>query len=67
MTETDKELIAAYIAQLNPMEKQVLQIAISHLETSFSIAKSIGFLEWRAAAIAKEQAQEPTQHLVSTT
>ena len=39
---------AAYIAQLNPMEQQVLHIAASHLESSFSLAKSIGFQEWQA-------------------
>jgi hypothetical protein len=45
--------IAAYIAQLNPMEKKVLQIAISHLETSFSLVKSIGFQEWKGKQHAK--------------
>ena len=36
-----------YIAQLSPMEKKVLEIARSHLETSFSLEKSIGFQEWK--------------------
>jgi hypothetical protein len=43
MTEDQK----AYIAQLSPMEKKVLEIAMSHLETSFSIEKSIGFQNWK--------------------
>ena len=43
MTEEQK----AYIAQLSPMEKKVLEIAMSHLETSFSIEKSIGFQNWK--------------------
>jgi hypothetical protein len=50
---------SAYIAQLNPMEQKVLQIAISHLETSFSLSKSIGFQEWQQAQ--QTQAAQPTQ------
>ena len=38
--------IEEYVAQLNSIEKIVLQIAKEHLETSFSIEKSIGFKEW---------------------
>ena len=38
--------IDAYIAQLSEMEKKVLHIATSHLESSFSLVKSIGFQEW---------------------
>jgi hypothetical protein len=52
MAEYERE----YIAQLNPMEQKILQIARSHLETSFSLNKSIGFQEWQA-----KQAQEPQQ------
>ena len=43
----------AYIKQLSPMEQQVLHIAASHLETSFSLVKSIGFQEW-------QEKQQPT-------
>ena len=48
--------IAAYLLQLSPMEKQILNIAETHLETSFSLVKSIGFQEWQA-----EQAQAQAQ------
>jgi hypothetical protein len=41
-----QEDIDAYIAQLSEMEKKVLHIATSHLESSFSLVKSIGFQEW---------------------
>jgi len=41
--------IDAYIKQLTPMEKKVLQIAREHLETSFSLENSIGFIKWQAA------------------
>jgi len=55
--------IANYIAQLNPLEQKVLHIACEHLETSFSLRKSIGFQEWQAKAPAEkkgQQAQEPS-------
>jgi hypothetical protein len=43
---TKEELIILYIQQLTPQEKIVLKIATEHLETSFCIEKSLGFLEW---------------------
>jgi len=51
MTEKD------YIAQLNAMEQKVLNIARTHLETSFSLKKSIGFQEWQKAQAQQAQAQ----------
>ena len=41
--------ISKYISQLSPMEQKVLHIAVSHLETSFSLSKSIGFQDWLRA------------------
>mgnify|MGYP003387603905 CR=1 FL=1 len=41
------ELINKYKKQLSNQEKLVLDIAISHLETSFDISKSIGFVNWK--------------------
>lgn len=41
-----EKLIDNYISQLNDIEKNVLKIAKEHLETSFSIEKSIGFKQW---------------------
>lgn len=35
-----------YISQLSEQEKLVLHIATTHLETSFDIKKSIGYIEW---------------------
>ena len=54
-------LESAYIAQLNPMEQIILQIARSHLETSFSLNKSIGFQEWQAKQAQQPQQQEPQE------
>jgi len=39
-------LIEEYIESLNEIEKIVLEIAKEHLETSFCIEKSIGFIKW---------------------
>ena len=50
---------SAYIAQLNPMEQKILYIAQSHLETSFSLKKSIGFQEWKKSQETKQA--EPIQ------
>ena len=50
--------MAAYIAQLTPMEQKILNIAASHLETSFSLSKSIGFLEWQKEQHKQAQAQQ---------
>ena len=56
-------MLSAYLSQLTPMEQKVLHIAASHLETSFSLVKSIGFKEWQEqqaqAQEPKAQAQEP--------
>jgi len=44
--EEIKNLVDIYISQLNDIEKKVLTIAKEHLETSFSLEKSIGFKQW---------------------
>jgi hypothetical protein len=41
-----EQLLTEYMAQLSPIEKIVLKIAEEHLETSFSLEKSIGFKTW---------------------
>lgn len=53
--------MAAYIAQLTPMEQKILKIAASHLETSFSLCKSIGYQEWQAQQQKEQQAQQKEQ------
>jgi hypothetical protein len=54
------EQLDAYVKQLTPMEKKVLQIAKEHLETSFSLENSIGFIKWKEAQ-AQVQAQTQVQ------
>ena len=41
-----EELIAEYKESLTEQEQLVLNIAIEHLESSFDIEKSIGYLKW---------------------
>ena len=44
--EPSGEDIKTYIEQLTEQETLVLEIAKSHLESSFDIVRSIGFIEW---------------------
>ena len=39
-------LIEQYILQLSIQEQKILNIAQDHLQSSFDITKSIGYLEW---------------------
>jgi hypothetical protein len=43
----EQKEIEEYLNSLNEKEKLALEIASNHLETSFSIEKSIGFLQWK--------------------
>ena len=52
---TEKQLEEKYIQSLNEIEKKGYHIAKSHLESSFSLKKSIGFKEW------KEKQQKESQ------
>jgi len=44
-----EQYLTEYMNQLSDIEKTVLQIAQGHLETSFSLEKSIGFKTWYAS------------------
>ena len=41
------DLIKKYIESLTAVELKAYLIAKKHLQSSFSIEKSIGFIEWR--------------------
>jgi len=45
-TQGQQQLIAQYIGELSPLELQAYEIARSHLNTSFNIVRSNGFVEW---------------------
>jgi hypothetical protein len=42
-----QELHMLYISQMSVQERKAYEIAKEHLETSFNIEKSIGFIEWK--------------------
>jgi hypothetical protein len=48
-----KDLIQEYIDNLSIDEKIVMKIAEKQLQSSFSIEKSIGFLEWKNNKFSK--------------
>lgn len=49
ITEKSKqeELVDEFIKTLDPLEQKALRIARDHLESSFDILKSIGFIEFK--------------------
>lgn len=55
MSETE---LAAYIHSLTPQERTVLKIAHEHLESSFDLGTSLGFLKWQAEQ-PRGQAEQP--------
>jgi len=48
-----EDLVEEYKHTMTEQEVLVLNIAIEHLESSFSIEKSIGYLEWLSNRNAK--------------
>ena len=50
-----KELEQKYIQTLSTIEKKGYEIAKSHLGSSFSLKKSIGFKEWKKNQEDKEK------------
>jgi len=57
---TDK-LIEEYKTTMTEQERLVLNIAIEHLESSFSIEKSIGYLEWLSNRTTKQAIKAPPE------
>jgi hypothetical protein len=49
-SRTESELVQAYIASFTPEQKKVHELAIRILESSYSVEKSIGFLEFKKAS-----------------
>lgn len=42
-----QQLIQEYILTLNEREKHVMEIAKEHLQSSFCIERSVGFVKWK--------------------
>lgn len=40
-----------YLDSLSPLERRVCEIAESHLQSSFDLVRSTGYLAWKAKAI----------------
>jgi hypothetical protein len=51
---TTNPSIQQYLAQLDDIQKKAHDIAKQHLGTSYNIAKSNGYMDWR-----KQQNQKP--------
>lgn len=50
-----EDLIEEYKRTMTEQELLVLNIAVEHLESSFSIEKSIGYLEWLSKRTANSE------------
>ena len=55
ISNEDQSEITNYINSLSKHETQTLEIAKSHLGSSFTIRKSIGFLEWKFTQKQKQE------------
>ena len=55
ISNEDQSEITNYINSLSNHETQTLEIAKSHLGSSFTIRKSIGFLEWNSKQKQKQE------------
>ena len=53
-----ESLITNYIDSLTTIERLVLEMAKRHLESSFCIEKSIGFIEWMKLNREREMERE---------
>lgn len=45
-TQTIDTVVQQYLSEMTALERQGYEIARSHLNTSFNIVKSNGFIEW---------------------
>ena len=52
ISEEDDE--SKYINSLTEQEQKTMEIARSHLESSFHLKKSVGFIKWKEMALKKE-------------
>lgn len=44
--QQQQPLVEQYLQEMSPLEKQAYEIAKSHLNTSFNLVKSNGFIQW---------------------
>jgi hypothetical protein len=53
-TTMSNDEIETYLNSLNELEKKTLDIAKSHLGTSFNIKKSVGFIQWKQSNVSNK-------------
>ena len=53
--EDQREIVDSYVKEMNPTEKKTYEIAKEHLESSFSIEKSIGFIKYCEEELEEEK------------
>ncbi len=47
--ESVDQLVSEYVDQMTEQQRKVMDIALDHLQSSFSVVKSIGFNQWVAS------------------
>ena len=53
-TTLSNDEIETYLNSLTELEKKTLDIAKSHLGTSFNIKKSVGFIQWKQSNVSNK-------------
>jgi len=61
MAQQRTKLVQEYLDQLSPLENTVYRIANAHLQSSFSLEQSLGFIEWKKKKQQLEQQQQLEQ------
>ena len=61
MAQQHTKLVKEYLDQLSPLENTVYRIANAHLQSSFSLEQSLGFIEWKKKKQQAEQQQAEQQ------
>jgi hypothetical protein len=63
MAQQRTKLVQEYLDQLSPLENTVYRIANAHLQSSFSLEQSLGFIEWKKKKQQLEQQLEQAKQL----
>jgi hypothetical protein len=46
---TTNPLVSKYVSQMSDQERLVMNVAREHLQSSFNVEKSVGFMAWLAS------------------
>jgi hypothetical protein len=61
MAQQRTKLVQEYLDQLSPLENTVYRIANAHLQSSFSLEQSLGFIEWKKKKLLLQAKQQPAE------